>query len=425
MYITPQRSNSANRQIIVVEDDPVISSICTNVAHRSGYSPQVFETKTEFFARDPKILSGLLVLDLLPRETDVFNVLRHIGLGEQDVVVVLSMALDASILRSLHVFAKLLDFIIVDVIRKPRINKVLTRLLVDYQRSKQPLEVNEDSVYEFPTHRPEARPQFEQYSQEELRVALETGSITPWYQPIVDLRSADVTSIEALARWQHPRLGVVSAMDFLDQIDSSELMEQLTYKILSCSLSTQRNLLDIDLEVACCVNVQATLLSNPSFISWVETLLSEHELSADNLTIEVTDSGTVGDVHALNRSMSHLRVMGVGVAVDDVKVRELDQLMLPVTRIKVDSLKVWLAMQDAAALAELKRIAATCDELGFESVAEGIETVEMLEMAKEAGFSHAQGYLWSAAVPAAKIAKTITSIQPNVHSKRQTIATSR
>ncbi len=133
---------------------------------------------------------------------------------------------------------------------------------------------------------------------EELRDAVDGGQFELHYQPQVDLRTGDVSAVEALLRWPHPRLGMVSPLDFLPLAEEAGLMQALTALIIEQALTQCAAWHRDGQPVTVSVNISVTNLLDPAFVDAVIAALAKHRLPASALLLEITETTLIKDFDA-------------------------------------------------------------------------------------------------------------------------------
>ncbi len=245
--------------------------------------------------------------------------------------------------------------------------------------------------------------------QVDLRLAIERGEITPWFQPVIDLRTGRVVGCEALARWEHPVKGLLSPDAFIPNAEETGAIVPLGSALLleSCrQVQTWNRARPPHEALSVAVNVSARQLGSPELVGTVRAALESTGLPAPLLCLEVTESVVMQDVVMSGAVLGQLRELGVRTAVDDFGTgfSSLAYLLsLPVDLLKIDrSFVRALDPGSGPAAAIVRAIAALADALGLRVLAEGVETVEQLAELDGLGVQHGQGFLWGRPVPAAE-----------------------
>ena len=238
----------------------------------------------------------------------------------------------------------------------------------------------------------------------DLRSALTTHpeQFVLHYQPKVDLANLTVSGAEALVRWHHPTLGIVSPNRFIALAESTGLIEQLTPLVLNAALIACAQW-PADLSVA--VNLSARNISHPQFADRVATALSATGVRPDRLILEITESSVMGDPVQTLPVLHRLHRLGVCISLDDFGTgySSLSYLQsLPVGELKVDrSFVVGLTGDDPdSSRAVIRAIASLGRSLGLRIVAEGIEDEATRQALLDLGCGTGQGFYFSRPLPA-------------------------
>jgi len=228
----------------------------------------------------------------------------------------------------------------------------------------------------------------------ELAGAVARGEITAVFQPQIDIASRRIVAVEALARWNHPLLGAVSPAEFIPVAEELGLISEIGDFMLDESCRCSSHWIDSGLSVEVAVNVSPAQLANVDFLDRIQSNLERHRLSADSLTIEITESLPVAEVPSVLVRLAELRELGVGISVDDFGTghASVDRIAtLPVSELKLDQSLV----QDLNPPPEfLTEAIAVAKQGGLRVVAEGVETEQQFERARGLGCDRAQGYLF-------------------------------
>jgi diguanylate cyclase len=244
---------------------------------------------------------------------------------------------------------------------------------------------------------------------EELRRAVAEGELALHYQPQLDVQSGKVLAVEALVRWPHPRLGVVPPLKFLPLAEQAGLMKDLTAWVLGQALSQCKRWRAGGEPIVVSVNISATNLIDAGFTETVRELLAHHELPAQALVLELTETSIIEEFDRAQIVVDELNEFGVIVSIDDFGTgfTSLAYLSsLAVGELKLDRTFITrLAGRESGR--DLQLIRSTVDlahALGMRVVAEGIEDAATLELLRIVGCDVAQGYLIGRPEPAHALA---------------------
>ncbi len=229
----------------------------------------------------------------------------------------------------------------------------------------------------------------------ELRSAIEDGTLELAYQPIVHTCTRQPVGVEALARWDHPTRGPIGPQVFVALAEESGLVDALGAFVLerACrQLAAWDDLLGLAAPRYVNVNVSALQLDE-HLPAQVAAALRAHQVGADRLCVEITESALMRHPERAARVLQELRDLGVRLAIDDFGTGYSSLAHL--RHLPVDCLKV-----DRSFVAELTEghpeitsaVVALAASLGLESVAEGVETEEQARALARLGATHLQGY---------------------------------
>ena len=244
--------------------------------------------------------------------------------------------------------------------------------------------------------------------EEDLRDALQSDQLELHYQPIV--RSADhvVTGFEALIRWKHPERGWISPAEFIPIAEESNLISKLGEWVIRQACRQLAAWPDT-LRVA--VNVSAVQFAGDDLPKIVRSALEGNRVSPSRLELEITESVFMGDPHGTKRMFETLKKIGVRLALDDFGTgySSLGYLKnAPFDKIKIDQGFVRGATEDDNNNAAIiTAIVSLADALGMETVAEGVEAMDELDLVTKRGASHIQGYIFSKALPSDEVSERI------------------
>jgi diguanylate cyclase (GGDEF)-like protein len=242
----------------------------------------------------------------------------------------------------------------------------------------------------------------------ELHRAIDQKQLFLVYQPKIDLVTGTTIGVEALVRWQHPKLGLIPPDQFIPMAERTGFIKLLTMWGLQTALDQSRTWLKQEFRVPVSVNLSARILHDGHFHDRVAELLDSHGIGAEQLELEITESVIMADpAHALD-ILTRISRMGVALSIDDFGTgySSLAYLKkLPVNAVKIDKSFV---IQMTADQNDAQIVRSTIDlahNLGLKVIAEGVENREVWDRLLELGCDEAQGYYMSRPLPAADMAK--------------------
>jgi diguanylate cyclase (GGDEF)-like protein/PAS domain S-box-containing protein len=240
-----------------------------------------------------------------------------------------------------------------------------------------------------------------------LRQAVEKQQLVLYYQPKVDLSSGQLTGVEALLRWRHPELGMVSPVDFIPLAEETGLIVPIGEWVLRTACdqaqSWQKSGLP-PLRVA--VNISGRQFRQTDFVNMVEEVLAQTGLDPRWLELEITESVVMENVEETILTLTALKARGLQLAIDDFGTgySSLSYLKrFPITSLKIDRSFIHEVGTDPNDAAIASSVIALAQAMSLEVVAEGIETDAQLRFLVARGCTEGQGYLFSRPLPPAEL----------------------
>ncbi len=240
----------------------------------------------------------------------------------------------------------------------------------------------------------------------DLRHAIERREFEVHYQPIVYLASGVLAGFEALVRWQHPQLGLVPPVDFIELAEETGVIVDIGAWVLRTACRRAAHWSEErpgNEALSISVNVSARQLVEPGFPDLVAEVLRESKLDASALHLEITESALVLDPLRVASELLSLRSIGVSIAMDDFGTgySSLSYLRsFPFDKIKIDQSFVREMSTRPDCVKIVQSIAALSSSLGMTTTAEGVETLEQLRQLQAAGCDQVQGYYYGRPQPA-------------------------
>jgi diguanylate cyclase (GGDEF)-like protein len=238
----------------------------------------------------------------------------------------------------------------------------------------------------------------------ELYGALERNEMLVYYQPLIDLDSGKITAMEALVRWQHPTLGLISPAKFIPIAEANGLIVPIDQWVLrtACAQNRAWQLAGFT-PIRISVNLSARQFEQSNLVEVISQIVQETGLKASDLELEVTESFLMGDIERSVKTLKQLQELGICLALDDFGTgySSLNYLKrFPVNILKIDQSFVQDVMSNPDSAAVTDAIIALAKSLRLSITAEGVETKEQLEYLKMRGCHEGQGYYFSRPVPA-------------------------
>ena len=253
---------------------------------------------------------------------------------------------------------------------------------------------------------------FERLSLEtNLRRALERDEFSVHYQPRVDAPSERVVGMEALVRWNHPDLGLVSPAEFIPIAEETGLIIPLGEWVIATACRQTEEWRRAGLAgLRLSVNLSAVQFRGSSLLATVENALSIAQLDAASLELELTESMLIGDAEKGIGLMQSLREMGLSLSIDDFGTgySSLGHLKrFPIQCLKIDRYFIRDIVSDRDDAALVRGVIHLAHSLGLKVVIEGVEDSEQRDCVSEYGCDEIQGYFYAQPLPAAEFASWV------------------
>ena len=252
-----------------------------------------------------------------------------------------------------------------------------------------------------PSMREEARQRLAM--EEALRHAMLNDEILTYLQPIVQLRDHQVVGFEALARWNHPQMGLLAPGSFISAAEDSGLIEEIDLRVMGMACDAigawqRREGLE---QLRLSVNVSARTLGASDLVERIQPILQHSGIDPAQLYLEITETSLVEDIQSTATTIEGLRQLGLKLAIDDFGTGYSSLLYLkrfPVGVLKIDQSFVADLGRDPEDEAIAQAIVSLAGALGVRVVAEGVESTTQEERLLDYGCDFGQGYLYGKAV---------------------------
>lgn len=259
--------------------------------------------------------------------------------------------------------------------------------------------------------------------QNSLHAALERGEIHVHYQPQVNVKTRKIVGMEALVRWQHPEFGLVPPSRFIPLAEETGLIVEIGEWVLRSACQQNQSWLQAGFSpLRMGVNLSARQFQEPNVVQRVAEILSATGLPANLLELEITETIAMQNVEWTGKVLGELESLGVHLSMDDFGTgySSLSYLQkFPFHSLKVDKSFVQDIGIDEQDRAIAQAVIALGRALNLRVIAEGVETVEQLEVLRRMHCEDMQGFLFSRPIPALQATKLLTKYN---HHHRQLMA---
>jgi EAL domain-containing protein (putative c-di-GMP-specific phosphodiesterase class I) len=235
----------------------------------------------------------------------------------------------------------------------------------------------------------------------DLRTALTGRQFRIHYQPIVDLKTRAVESLEALLRWQHPAQGLISPYRFIEAAEDSGILVSIGHWLI---LQACRQLREWDANnfstqpLNLTMNVSARQFAGARLASDIQDALRDTQIDPSRLHLEITEDIALADPKLTITVLSHLKHLGIRIVLDDFGVgatslRGLQQF--PIDALKIDRSLIGRMQADPAACDLVEVIITLAHKMEMKVIAEGVESIRQCERLRELGCELGQGFYFS------------------------------
>ncbi|MEZ5830830.1 MAG: EAL domain-containing response regulator [Dongiaceae bacterium] len=366
-------------RLLVVDDEPAIGAFVGRVAANIGYEIMAVSTPDKFLEHVRTWRPSHIMMDLQMPVVDGLALLSNLAAEKCTASIILISGADRTVVEAARRVAVERGLTVVGALTKPIRVAELTKALDNAKREEPWLTVTG------------------------LSDALARQELYLVHQPKVALASRTIAGVEALMRWQHETRGMIPPLDFIPLAESSAFIDQLTYWVCgaACAQLAQWDTEGIALGIA--VNISARNLHDPRFPDLLENQCRSTGVAPARMTLELTETAAMQDAVQMMDVLTRLRLKGFNLSIDDFGTgySSLVQLhRLPFNEIKIDRAFVADCTTSVESRSIVRVVIDLAHALGMKAVAEGVESVEVLDLLHELGCDEAQGYFISRPIAA-------------------------
>ena len=250
-------------------------------------------------------------------------------------------------------------------------------------------------------------------TREELLRGIQNNEFVTFYQPKIDIASRGFYGVEALVRWNHPVHKITYPDNFIPQTESLGLMNELTWLIIRNAIKEISWLQEqIQFPFKLGLNLSPGSLEDQSCSKQLIDIIDEYSIPAENIIIEITESGLMDELSSALAIFTRLRLKNIHLSIDDFGTgyAMMQQLkLIPATELKIDKSFVQNMLIDNSARVTVQKVIEIGHELGMKVVAEGVETKEHLQWLQRYHCDIAQGYYFSKPIPLVELQQWIST----------------
>ncbi len=382
-------STHAIDSVLIMDDDPILCAVAESFFQTRG------ATKI-WTAEDGKQALDLLydrsqefdfiLTDLNMPKLDGVQFFRYMKKCNYDGPFAILSGEDQAVLRTAERLARSHDLNLIGALTKPFNPNELEGLLT----ALKPKSANGGSSSNI------------RVTPNDVEAAIEAGQIVPYYQPKVDVPGGETKSAECLARWIHPKLGLIPPDVFIPIAEEYGLILKLTDAMLTRMIEDALVWDRYGIKVSYALNLSATILEDLDFPDHVANVIDSAGLQRTRFTFEITESQILHNKSAALEVVTRLRLLGFSISIDDFGTgySNLENLReFPFSELKIDRSFIQNADTDPFAKTCVETSVSLGKNLGLKIVAEGVETAGHLKLAAKAGVDQIQGYYFSKPLP--------------------------
>lgn len=381
MTTTEAKGQAAGNLVLVVDDDADLSELLRLRLERDGFRVQTLDSVNALahcccLESDP----AAIVMDLNLGAQDGLQAAEFLaGKGFKGPVFLIS-GFDDRVIAAARRHAEALGLDLPAVFRKPFPLGDLSAAIVATIGGRRPADVSE------------------------IHALLASGSIRPFFQPVVDLASGAVCAAEALARWSRPDGTVNGASHLLPMIAAENLWGAFTEGMLRDTAAALHRWTAAD-RVPCpvAINLDASIATDPDFGPRAAAIVAGAGIAPGLIRFEITEQTAMADTAQALRALTWLRIKGFDLSIDDFGTGFSSLAVLhamPFSELKIDQSFVKRMTVDQDARIIVKAIVDLAHNLNLACVAEGVETAATAAALREMGCDRGQGYLFGGAMDA-------------------------
>lgn len=372
-------------QVIAIDDHPLQLQLLKQMLDRNEVEVHLYENVDDALSHDNIEHVDFIFCDLhMPDKNGVDMMVKLHERNYQNAVILMS-SVEQSIISAASTMCENFSFNVAGHLNKPFTEEDVFNVIENIE------------------NRPETTPYVSSYiksvGDQEFLFALGEGRIKNYYQPILDASTNKVVGYEALARWSHPIHGLLTPYYFLPIVERCDLTSELFGAVLGNVIKDIRHL-GINKKVS--LNVEQAELENENFSERLIERCKVNNVDPEQIIIEISERSTNSCTPMLFKNLVNLRLSGVTVSIDDFGkgFSSLDKLArLPFDELKIDRSLIKGIDKDLKKSAIVESVCGLAKNLGIRIVAEGIESIKLLNAIGQYEIDLYQGYHFSKPIP--------------------------
>ena len=323
----------------------------------------------------------IIVTDIDMPGMDGMAFIRRLGEAKVAASLIVTSSLERALLDSIETMSAAYGIRLLGTIEKPASPERFAQLIAAHWQ----LRANPEKQ----------RAPMSPFALDEVLAGIANDEFVPFFQPKIELRSGRVRGFEALARWRHPRRGMVLPYAFIQLLEQHDQIGELTWSMLAQAAAQCRRWREAGFDIDVSVNLSVAQLGDPAISDAVTWQVVNQGLDPRHMVLEITESVAMSNVGAVLENLARLRMKGFGLSIDDYGTgySSMQQLTrVPFTELKIDQSFVAHATHQHASRLILESSLDMSRKLNITSVAEGAETQEDWNLLRDCGCDLAQGF---------------------------------
>jgi len=240
----------------------------------------------------------------------------------------------------------------------------------------------------------------------DIKKGIENQEITLFYQPKLTCKGLLLKGVEALARWQHPKLGMISPIEFITAAEEFGIISELTHYLFDIALQQKAQWQAHGINFHLSFNLSPLSLADKGLVSKIAKQVEHHQLFPKDIVLEITENAICGEISTAIETLAKLRLKGFALAIDDygtgfANAQQLSRV--PATELKLDRVLVDNVSTRPQQRAILKSTVNLAKDLRLNTVAEGIENIEDFKLILALEVDLVQGYYFAKPMPSEKL----------------------
>jgi EAL domain-containing protein (putative c-di-GMP-specific phosphodiesterase class I)/ActR/RegA family two-component response regulator len=386
----PSKISISNLNFLVVEDQSVQRTVLVTMLRNLG-AKTVGEASDGHSGLDiiqnASPMIDIAIIDLHMPGMDGMELIRHLSHSRAAVSIILASALERPLIAAVEKMTAAYGLTLLGSLQKPATTDELRSLISRHHPGGASADDESDS-YRRLSH----------FTRQELVAALNNEEFEPFFQPKIQLATGEVAGAEALARWRHPKLGIVAPYAFIGVMEEEGLIDDLTWLMLRKGGAMCRHCRAAGIEITISVNLSLSSLNHQGLADFVTDIVHSSDVEPVNIVLEVTETSAMSHSPAVLENLARLRMRGFGLSIDDYgtgysSMQRLSHIAF--TELKIDQSFVKNSADDHASRIILESSIDMAKKLNMAAVAEGVETKADWSLLSALGCDFGQGHLFA------------------------------